>query len=207
MAAAAGAAAAAQPQWTALTKITSGGPLLKAGEESPENIMMHLVRWRHHADEMGGSDYMVGPLPGAPIADRVALGRRMFLASFESPSFKIVITSVAANVDAPTCIAYLRNNMLDGRDVQEVLSSLLDNLTIDIATQPLATFLGDFLLLVTEIQPAMQERTKCMKYAAKFPPVGGRLCKRCLFLTRACTDALDRPYHPFFSAQGVPMLR
>ena len=73
-------------------------------------------------------------------------------------------------MDAPTIIDYMRNNMLDGRDVQEVLASLLDNLTIDIATQPLATFFGDFLLIVAEIQPAMQERTKCMKYAAKFPP-------------------------------------
>ena len=33
-----------------------------------------------------------------------------------------------------------------------------------------------------------------------------RLCKPCLFLTRRGTDALDRPYHLFFSAQGVPML-
>ena len=167
---AAAAAAAAPPQWTVLTKLISGGAILKEGEESPEGIMMHLVRWQHYSDEVGGTDYMVGPLPGGAIADRVALGRRMFLASFESASFKIVITSVAANNSAPACIAYMRNNMLDGRDVQEVLSSLLDNLTIDIATQPLATFLGDFLLLVTEIQPAMQERTKCMKYAAKFPP-------------------------------------
>ena len=76
----------------------------------------------------------------------------MLLASFESPSFKIVITSVAANVDAPTIVAYMRTHMLDGRDVQEVLTSLLDNLLIDITTQPLATFLGDWLLIAAEMQ-------------------------------------------------------
>jgi hypothetical protein len=127
-------AAAAPPQWVVLTKLAAGGPILKEGDESPEKIMLHLVRYRHYADESGGTDYMFGPLPNPAIADRVAIGRRMLLNSFESASFKILLTSVAANVDAPTTIAYMRTNMLDGRDVQEVLNSLLSNLTIDITT-------------------------------------------------------------------------
>ena len=132
--------------------------------------MLHLVKIKHHADEIGAMEYLYGPLPQQPIADRVALGRRMLLASIESASLKIVLTTVPGNVDAPAIINYMRTNMLDGRDVQEVLHSMLDNQTIDITTQPLATFLGDFLLIAAELQPPMPARTQCMKYASKFPP-------------------------------------
>ena len=63
--------------------------------------MLHIVRIKHHADEIGATEYLYGPLPNQPIPDRVALGRRMLLASIESASLKIVLTSVAGNVDAP----------------------------------------------------------------------------------------------------------
>ena len=128
-----------------------------------------MVKLRKWGQEIGSADYITGPLPSAPDAAKQALGRRFVLTSFESEGLRGLIVSVNANSSGPAICNWLRVNLLDGRDTQEVLRSLLTNLTLDINSTPLVTFLADFQLITEEITPVLPHREKCLTYAQKFP--------------------------------------
>ena len=137
-------------------------PKLAEGSEQPENMMLHLVKLGRWGEEIGSEEYITGTLPMAPDAGKQALGRRFVLMSFESEGFRGLIASTPGMDSGPAICAWLRTNLLDGRDTQEVLRTLLTNLTLDINSTPLVTFLADFQLITSEIQPAMPARQLCL---------------------------------------------
>ena len=144
-------------------------PKLSLGNEQPEHLMLHMVKLKKWGQEIGSEDYITGPLPGAPDAARQALGRRFVLTSFESDGLRGLVAAIPANNSGPAICDWLKLNLLDGRDTQEVLRTLLTNLTLDINSTPLVTFLADFLVITEEIAPAIPAREKCLTYAQKFP--------------------------------------
>jgi len=72
------------------------------------------------------------------------------------------------------------------------------------SSAPRSTFLIIFLPLVGATGARARARVCSRAWVRAWRLA--RSSKPCLFLTRRCTDALDRPYHLFLSAQGVPML-
>ena len=146
-----------------------GACILRENAMEPENIMMWKIRLYPWAREQAAPEYIIGPLPANPVAADIAYGKRILLKTIESLSFKQLLLGVQNNISGPAIIAWIQANMLDARDTQEVLNSMLDTLPLDIATTPLVSFLGDFSLIVAELNPALPERTKCLKFSMKFP--------------------------------------
>ena len=105
---------------------------LKSGDEVAEKIILWLFLYKQWCQQRGALAYFYGPLPpSSPDPDRTESGIRVILNCIESQAFKVPIL-LQNPVSAAAIVTYLKDNMLDGKDVQTCLKDSLRDLTLDI---------------------------------------------------------------------------
>jgi len=150
---------------TILARLNEHAPILPRNA-SATDIVIHRLRMVNVCNEYACSEYVIGPLPANLDPQSVQLGKRFYLSAFEDPDLRGLIASKGRN--GPQCWAWVGNNMLGGRDEQEILNTILNDLTYDGSSNVLA-FYAQYSLISTGIQPALPDARLCTHYASRFP--------------------------------------
>jgi hypothetical protein len=153
------------PQYV-IQKLNERAPTCPTNAGTRE-IVTNRLELRQAANELGIAAYVYGPLPANATADNVTLGRRWLLSAFEDRNVRGLIAT-HGGPDGPSCWAWVQNNMLGGRDEQEVLHNMIEELVFDGSTTVLS-FYSTFLMLSSAIQPALPPARLCIMYSSRFP--------------------------------------
>ncbi|KAL1511324.1 hypothetical protein AB1Y20_006129 [Prymnesium parvum] len=150
MAAAGGAPAGGAGGDQILLRLHEHAPLLLRNAQ-PDEVVMHRLQLRQKAYELGINDYVIGmttvtnPVPHLPPGTSVAnktLGKRWLLSAFEDNNVRGMVAQHGGD-NGPSCWRWIGENLLDGRDEQEVLSYLLNQMRYD-GTRTVLSFFSEF---------------------------------------------------------------
>jgi len=137
---------------------------------------MHRLQLRQKAYELGINDYVIGmttvanPVPHLPPGTSVAnktLGKRWLLSAFEDNNVRGMVAQHGGD-NGPSCWRWIGENLLDGRDEQEVLSYLLNQMRYD-GTRTVLSFFSEFHTISSAVEPPIPPQRLCTMYAGKFP--------------------------------------
>ena len=181
------APAAAGPL-TVLHKLHSPGPRLKC-DAVPREIVKHRLQVKQAATQLGIGHLVQGPLLGGESLADISVGRRWLLETFEDEDIRGMIATHGGN-DGPACWNYIEDTMLGGRDEQEVLHNMVDELRFN-GQRTVISFYSEFLTVTAAITPAIAEPRLCQMYASRFP------AREYMTILTACDN---RPGHANFTA-------
>ena len=150
----------APPLPTILARLNEHAPILPRNA-SATDIVIHRLRMVNVCKEYECSEYVIGPLPEILDPLSVQLGKRFYLSAFKDPDLRGLIASQGSN-DGPQCWAYVGNNMLGGRDDQEILNTILHDLTYHGSSNVLA-FYAQYSLVTCGIRPALPDARLCVE--------------------------------------------
>ena len=173
-----------------LAHLNEQAPILPRNA-SATDIVIHRLRMVNICKEYGCTEYVIGPLPQNPDIVNTQLGKSFYLSAFEDPNLRGLVASKRQS--GPECWTFVGNNMLGGRDEQEILSSILQDMMYDGSGNILA-FYAHFVLLSNGVQHARSQAGLCAHYASKFS------AKEFVTISSTC-DA--NPGHSSFSAYAA----
>jgi hypothetical protein len=148
-------------------RLTVRPPLLGTHETETDAIVMHRLRITAAADELNITPFVIGPLPQAARVEDINLTRRWLLMAYEDNDLRGLIARHGQ--DGPTCWLWIGQNLLGGRDEQEVYHSTLSDLRYDTQTAVISYF-STFSMIANAIRPVIPQDRLCQIYAASFPP-------------------------------------
>ena len=149
-------------------KLQSGScPSIQSGASVPEWVEW-LLRLEPAHEEIGVKDVTIGVghppnVPNAASAADILLGKRYILCSIMDPDIKSLLQPLA---NGPAIIAYIKTNLMGGRDTQAIIQEVLDGMFYDGAS--IISFYGRFCLFINAVQPAVPAQRKCLIYSSKF---------------------------------------
>ena len=174
-----------------LHKLHSPGPKLKS-DALPREIVKHRLQVKQAATQLGIGHLVQGPLAGGESAADISVGRRWLLETFEDEDIRGMIATHGGN-DGPACWKYIEITMLGGRDEQEVLHNMVDELRFN-GQRTVISFYSEFLTVTAALDPAIADVRLCQMYASRFP------AREYMTILTACDN---RPGHASFTAYAT----
>jgi hypothetical protein len=152
---------------SAILKLHEHAPQLE-DDADPTQVVLHRLALRQAAAELEITDYVHGTLPTGASPDNVTLGKRWLLSGYPNKNIRGMIAVHGGN-DGPSCWAWIQANMLGGRDEQEILNDMVDEMQFT-GTTSVVDFFSRFLTISEAIRPALPAARLCTMYASRFPP-------------------------------------
>ena len=153
-------------------EIKSKPPMLTGQTTDTFALVMHLLKIRTSAQELGIEGYVVGNGTGdlsdnCDVGESILAAKRWLLSSFENDSIRGILTRHGGD-SGPKVWRYIHQKMLLGRDAQSIYRQCMDSLLFD-DTMGVMEFYASFKLIADEIKPAYSNETLCQMFAARFP--------------------------------------
>ena len=154
-----------------ITKImTDGIPMLGKGANSAEEFIEFELDLRGWCSISGCLIYVIGPAPAAPAGaeklaehnEKLALGLRYVCAAVDHPDLKSAVAS-NGNGRGPDAFRYLRNEFLQGTELQPALNILVDSLRLK-QGENTVPFKARFSKFVGHLSPAPHANILCAKF-------------------------------------------
>ena len=150
--------------------MTDGIPTLERGANSAEQFIEFELDLRGWCSISGCLAYVVGPAPTAPTGvekltehnEKLALGLRYVCAAVDHPDLKSAVAS-NGNGRGPDAFRYLRNEFLQGTELQPALNILVDSLRLK-QGENTVPFKARFSKFVGHLNPSPHANILCAKF-------------------------------------------
>ena len=149
---------------------TDGIPHLKKEAQSPEEFIEFETDLRGWLSVAGCLPYVIGPAPTAPTEatklaehhEKMALGLRYICAAIDHPDLKSAVATNGRG-KGPEGFKYLRNEFLQGTELQPALTMLIDNLRLK-PNENIVPFKARFEKFVSHLDPRPNANILCAKF-------------------------------------------
>ena len=162
-------------QGSILPRVFAHAPVLATTDMmDPEKVTIWICRVRKETASQGIIVYTTGPVANFPAGtspENHRIAKLFLLNAIQDPDWRGMIAVAADNANggnANGCQLWetITQNLLQGRDFQEVILVCIDNLTWE-PHESILTFYARFTLLVSETNPVLSHERKCAIYSSK----------------------------------------
>ena len=185
-----------------ITKInTDGIPMLAKEAQSAEEFIEYQLDLSGWCAMNGCLPYIIGPAPAPPVLpeklaehnEKLALGLRYVCASLAHPDLRASVATHGNN-RGPVAFEYLRNEFLQGTELQPALNIIVDNLRLK-PGENIVPWKQRFLKFTDKLDPQPHPSILCAKFTKAITSGTNGVYEECV----TSANAVDRDHNDFRS--------